>query len=191
MGVIESVMDSEGAGQIASGKANEVRLPAVLEKETGKLRRIIAGMGYGKADADDILQEVRIKALKGAGKWETREQAVAWLIRVTANVCVSEYRRRKRFRKKAGEIVEQRRALQKIKGPVTQAIDTEELEIVRRAMSEMDAELMVPLSLRYFSGLNSQEIAQVLDMEASTVRSRIRKARMVLAKKLINRGIER
>jgi DNA-directed RNA polymerase specialized sigma24 family protein len=44
--------------------------------------------------------------------------------------------------------------------------------------------------LRYYSGLNSAQVAEVLDLNASTVRSRLKKARMIMARQLTNEGIE-
>jgi DNA-directed RNA polymerase specialized sigma24 family protein len=46
------------------------------------------------------------------------------------------------------------------------------------------------MMLRYFCGLNSTEIGQVLGLSASAVRSRLREGRMILARKLMERGIE-
>jgi len=69
-------------------------------------------------------------------------------------------------------------------------IDAEELEIVRESLQELDNSLLGPTILRYFCDLNSKEVGEILGLKPSTVRSRLREARMILAKRLLGRGVE-
>lgn len=71
-----------------------------------------------------------------------------------------------------------------------QAAVIEELEVIRRAMADMDPSLLEMLVLRCFSDLDSARIGEMLGLNASTVRGRLREARMILAGKLVRRGIE-
>jgi DNA-directed RNA polymerase specialized sigma24 family protein len=54
----------------------------------------------------------------------------------------------------------------------------------------LDPALLEPLVLRYFAGLDSTEIGSALGLNASTVRSRLREARLALAGRLMQRGVE-
>jgi RNA polymerase sigma-70 factor (ECF subfamily) len=158
--------------------------------ELDRLRRIAAGMGLGAADAEDALQDVSVQALRQRRKWESRYEAVRWLTKVTVNRCLMHHRRRKRFTRSAAEIA--RRQTENTAEPAgtdDKAIAAEELEIVRRALRELEDSLMATMVLRYFCGLNSTEIGQILELSASAVRSRLRKGRMILAGKLMERGI--
>jgi DNA-directed RNA polymerase specialized sigma24 family protein len=65
----------------------------------------------------------------------------------------------------------------------------EELEIVRQSLQKLDDSLLGPVILRYFCDFNSKEVAETLGLKSSTVRSRLRDARMKLAKQLLERGI--
>jgi RNA polymerase sigma factor (sigma-70 family) len=101
------------------------------------------------------------------------------------------HRRRKRFSRSTAEIM-QRRTESAVEpaGTDDKAIAAEELEIVRQALTELEGSLMTTMVLRYFCGLNSTEIGQALGLSASAVRSRLREGRMILAKRLMERGIE-
>ena len=44
--------------------------------------------------------------------------------------------------------------------------------------------------MRYFCDLDSKAIGEIVEMNASTVRARLREARLLLAGKLVQRGIE-
>jgi len=177
--------------QVASERSSETNFVDIFLAELGPLRKIVAGMGLSASDAEDILQDVSIRALKQPGRGRTREQCFRWLIKVTVNRCLTEFRRRKRFRRKASEILKRR---SETKADLTTSeqnvIAAEELEIVRECLREMDETLLTPMVLRYFCSLGSREVGEILAMGPSAVRGRLRKARMILAKRLIERGVE-
>jgi len=156
-----------------------------------RLRRIAAGMGLGPSDVEDVLQDVSIKALKGPANLQSKEQSARWLIRVTLNRCLTEHRRRRTFRRHTGEMLKQRCQTDAASKPTAEkVIEGEELEIVRENLQKLDATLLGPLVLRYFCQFKSKEIAEILDLPASTVRGRLRDARMILARRLQKRGLE-
>jgi len=148
-------------------------------------------MGLGASDVEDVLQDVSIKALKGPVNSQSKEQSARWLIKVTLNRCLTEHRRRRTFKRHTGEILKRRSQEDPASKPTAEkAIQAEELEIVRSSLQNLDDSLVPPLVLRYFCDLNSKEIADILDLPASSVRSRLRDARMILAKDLLKRGVE-
>jgi RNA polymerase sigma factor (sigma-70 family) len=173
----------------ADEKILELNLVDIFLAELGRLRRVIAGMGMNAADSEDVLQDVSIGALKQSEKFETKQECVRWLIRVTINQCLAEHRRRRSFRRKAGEILK-RRQEDKIYQTDKKAVLAEELEIVRESLQMLDESLLGPVVLRYFCDMDSQEIGQILEVNPSTIRGRLRDARLVLAKQLLERGVE-
>ena len=173
----------------ADEKILELNLVDIFLTELGKLKRVIAGMGLSTTDSEDVLQDVSIRALKQSEKFGTKRECVRWLIRVTINQCLAEHRRRRSFRRKAGEILK-RRQENKIYQTDKKAVLAEELEIVRESMQKLDESLLGPVVLRYFCDMDSKEIGRILELKSSTVRSRLRDARLILAKKLLERGVE-
>ena len=177
--------------QAAGERSSEASFVDIFFAEMGRLKRIIAGMGLSASDVEDILQDVSIRALKQPGRSRTKEQCVRWLIKVTVNRCLTEFRRRQRFRRKASEILKRRS--ETATNPATadkNVIVAEEIEIMRETLQELDETLLPPMVLRYFCGLDSKEVGEILALSPSTVRSRQRKARMILARRLIKRGVE-
>jgi len=179
------------ADQTAGERSSESNFVDIFLAELGCLKRIVAGLGLSVQDDEDVLQDVSIQALKQSGKYRTREDDVRWLIKVTVNRCLMEHRRRRSFSRHAQEIL-RRRAETKTasKGTDEKVIDGEELEIVRESLQKLDDSLLGPTILRYFCDLNSKEVGQILGLKPSTVRSRLREARMILAKQLLERGVE-
>ena len=182
---------AEGADRLSRERSSESGFIDVFFAELRCLKRIIAGMGLNASDGEDILQDVSIQALKKLGKYQDEKKAVRWLIKVTVNRCLTEHRRRKRFRRKTGEILKRRSEVKAYSArPDDKAIAAEELEIVRETMQKLDNSFLMPMVLRYFCDLNSKEMGEILNLSSSAVRSRLREARMILAKRLTERGIE-
>jgi RNA polymerase sigma factor (sigma-70 family) len=181
---------------IAGESLSESSLMEIFTAELRHLKRIIAGMGLSASDGEDVLQDVSIRVLKqcrGGSRTAlpSREDQVRWLIKVTVNRCLMEHRRRRTFRRHASEILKRRLEIKTASKPaVENIIVAEELEIVRGSLQKMDESLLAPMVLRYFCDLNSKEVGEILALSPSAVRSRLREARMALAKNLLKRGVE-
>jgi len=176
--------------QRAGEKSSKLNLMDVFYAELGRLKRIAAGFGLSASDGEDVLQDVSIKALERSGEKRTHQEYIRWLTKVTINRCLTEHRRRRSYHRQTHEILK-RRAELKTKPNRTdeKVINAEELEIVRENLQKIDGALLAPVVLRYFCDLNSSQIGEILGLKASTVRSRLREGRMILAKRLLERGV--
>jgi RNA polymerase sigma-70 factor (ECF subfamily) len=173
-------------------RAQEPPLLRVFLRERERLKRVAAGMGMDSASVEDVLQDVSIQVLKYTGQCEQEGMMMRWLIKTTVNHCLTEHRRR--FRRKASRILRRRPDLGQVMGDeggtVTQAGLSEELEAVRRAMTELDPSSLLIIVLRYFCDFDSKAIGEMVELNASAVRARLHEARMILAGGLAQRGIE-
>jgi RNA polymerase sigma-70 factor (ECF subfamily) len=176
--------------QRAGEKSSKLKLMDVFYAELGRLKRIAAGFGLSASDGEDVLQDVSIKVLERSGENRTHQEYIRWLTKVTVNRCLTEHRRRRSYHRQTHEILK-RRAELKTKPNRTdeKVINSEELEIVRENLQKIDGALLAPVVLRYFCDLNSSQIGDILGLKASTVRSRLREGRMILAKRLLERGV--
>ncbi|MCX5643410.1 MAG: sigma-70 family RNA polymerase sigma factor [Phycisphaerae bacterium] len=192
MGIVQDHNREAGDAGPMGQRQGQPRLLSVFLRERDRLRRIAAGMGMNSADAEDVLQDVSLQVLKYADRFEQENVMMRWLVKTTVNHCLSEHRRR--FRHKASRILRRRPDLGQVIGGDCDATDRaglgEELEIVRGALAELDPSLLLIVVLRYFCDLDSKAIGEIVEMNASTVRARLRETRMLLAGKLIQRGIE-
>jgi len=168
-----------------------MRMHSVFIRHIERLRRLVVAMGLSAEEGQDILQDVYVEAVKSPPKYRRDREAVQWLMRVTANRCLLEFRRRKRHSRAASEVVKQWAEFEKnSSGPDKQAIRAEEVETMMQCLREMDESLQVPLAMRYFCELNSSEIGEILELEPGTVRKRLYKGRIILADALRKRGIK-
>jgi RNA polymerase sigma-70 factor (ECF subfamily) len=157
-----------------------------------RLRRLVVGMGLSAEDGDDILQDVYLEIVKRPLDACDKRQVQQWLIRVAVNRCLFEFRKRRCRRRAVGVILDQWTELeQSSSGPERQAIRAEEMEAMIECLSEMNELLRIPLVMKYYCGFNSNEIGDILKLEAGTVRKRLYDGRIVLAKALMRKGIKR
>ena len=175
--------------QTAGEQSSESKMD-VFFAERERLKRIVAAFGLNPSDGEDVLQDVSIKVLETSGENRTRQENIRWLTKVTINRCLTEHRRRRTFHRNAQNIL-LRRAQKNVGSirAVEKTINAEELEAVRKSMQKLDDSLLGPVILKYFCDFNSIEIGEMLGLKASTVRSRLRAGRMLLAKRLLERGV--
>jgi RNA polymerase sigma-70 factor (ECF subfamily) len=178
-------LDKSTSKQTSNSKLN------IFFAEIGRLKRIVAGFGLSSSDGEDVLQDVSIKALERSGENKTYQEHIRWLTKVTVNRCLTEHRRRRSFHRHARKILlRQAKNNTDSKRVDDKMIFAEELEIVRQSLQKLNDSLLGPVILRYFCDFNSKEVGDILGLKATTVRSRLREARMILAKQLIEQGIE-
>jgi RNA polymerase sigma-70 factor (ECF subfamily) len=167
-----------------------VRVDLILGREAERLQRLAVAMGLNASQGQDMLQDVYIKVLEQPPKFGTTEQATRWLMRVTVNRCILEFRRRKRHEQKVRDIFQQAAAQNKDQvGPDQQMIRAEETGAVRQALAGLSELLRVPLVLKYYCGLNASEIGEILELKPGTIRKRLCDGRIILAKVLLQKGI--
>lgn len=121
-----------------------------------------------EADACDMVQETFLRLLQGDFAWRDEEKAKAWLIVTASNCCKSQLRRS--FRKK--QVV--------YDAAVHDRGKEESDNLLLRMVEELEEKFRLPVYLYYFEGYRSAEIAKMLHISASAVRSRLAKARKLL-----------
>jgi RNA polymerase sigma-70 factor (ECF subfamily) len=169
---------------------DNVRVDVVFRQQVELLQRVAVGMGLSAEQGRDVLQDVYLEAFQRPPKFQGSDQAKRWLIRVTVNRCLSEFRRKKRHDQKAREMFQKWAERERAQvGPDQQAARHEQMQAVREGLRKMSELLRTPLVLKYYCGLNASEIGKVLELKPGTVRKRLCDGRIALAKALLQRGI--
>ena len=149
-----------------------------------RLRRLAAALGFSTPDIDDVLQEVCLELLDRPGTWRTAQEAHGWLTRVTVNICMREYRRRRRFAKAVASRLQQAPAAQGDDPSSNSLVRRDNIDRTRTALADLPPDLAVPLVMRYFCDFDATRIGELLELPPATVRGRLRRARLWLAEQL-------
>lgn len=140
-------------------------------------------------DAADVTQEVFFKAWRGLPRFQGDSAFSTWLYKLTDNAAIDLLRREKKHRADAS-LDEEGLTLPPDPAPTPQqALEAGELRAaVLRGLSKLSGEHRRALVLRELNGLSYEQIGQVLELPAGTVKSRMARARLALAKILREDG---
>ncbi len=140
------------------------------------------------ADAEDIVQEAALRALK-ALETTSVERPKAWFLAIVRNAAISWMaRNRPKDVAYAGDAADldalDPRLGEPALDPEGAIIALEDVEGLRRAIAALPAPLRETLVLRDLNGLSYRDIAEAMGAPIGTVMSRLARARSALAKML-------
>ncbi len=154
--------------------APETLAGALFERHGRSVRQYLRAL-TGNADlAADLSQDVFLRVVRGAGRYEARERDRAWLFRIARNAVI-DHRRRAAVRPAAAAA-----GVEPASGP-TQALAVGLREALAR-LPEGDREAFLMAEV---GGLTYAEIALALEVTVPAVRSAIYRARVALRAALL------
>ncbi len=146
-----------------------------------------------RTEAEDISQEVFLRVYRTLGSYRSAHGGFAtWMTSVTRNLLIDHYRRTKRDRQTdslddAMPVVENKES--SARRPDQQALLNELGGQVQSALTRLSPELREAVILRDLQQMEYAEIQQVLAIPEGTVKSRINRGRIELAKILQQMGV--
>ena len=160
----------------------------LLHTHTRKIYNLCYRFTGRPAEAEDLTQEVFIKIFQTLKTYDVAQGAfVTWLNRVARNHLVDHYRRTKKDRI-TSSIEDEVGGLEEKPSPTVEPIaqleSRERREVLQRALDKLSPDLREAVILRDLQDLDYDEIAQVLGVPEGTVKSRINRGRLELARVL-------
>lgn len=147
-----------------------------------------------REDAEDISQESFIKAYNSLSNFRGDASFSSWLFRIVSNTCLDHLRKIKN-RQTLSLSTENEDEETEEYDIADDSFSPEELlekrltkESIQRGLEELSEEHRTVLVLREIQGLSYDEIAQMLEIESGTVKSRIARARKKLCAFLVRDG---
>ncbi|HEX6739105.1 MAG TPA: sigma-70 family RNA polymerase sigma factor [Vicinamibacteria bacterium] len=147
----------------------------------------------GRVDeAEDLTQEIFVKVYQSLGRYRADEGAfTTWLTTVARNQAIDNYRRRREERLRRSqdpEVLDHMPSGEE--GPLRTLEREERAQLVHRGLKALPPDLREPIVLCDLQGLPYEEAAAVLGIPLGTVKSRINRGRIELAKRLLGRRTE-
>lgn len=147
--------------------------------------RVVANCRYlapSPNQAEDLAQEVLVKAYFALRKYERRSKFSTWLYRIKVNHCLNH---RRAEEKRGADVAIDDVVLDAVELRVTPAAEAEltrqaDVAKVRLAVAGLTDTLRVPLVMRELDEMSYEEIAQALAISLPAVKMRILRARQEL-----------
>lgn len=166
----------------------------------GRFQRKVWHVAYqftGRADeAEELTQEIFLHLLSALRTFDASGSLPAWLQRVARNYAIDHYRRRRRERSMVvdGEESEELVAVARdttVGNDPHRALEEKDLAaFLRQVIDRLPSELGQAVILRDLQGMSYEEMATNLEIPLGTVKSRINRGRLELAKLLKRRRAE-
>jgi RNA polymerase sigma-70 factor, ECF subfamily len=173
-------MDTSGTDEIIVQRALTGETDAFGEIVRRWERRIFA-LAYGilgrEEDARDATQETFLAAFRNLRGFRGEAKVSSWLHRIAVNQCITR-QRQARVRSEAALDDEEEKNSARFAMPVIYAPSRvverrQETVAVRRAVNSLPIELRQVVIMKEFEELTFREIAEVLELPLSTVKSRL------------------
>ena len=145
----------------------------VIRRNSDMVYRLAYSLVKTRADADDIFQEVFLRYMQNAPAFQGAEHEKAWFLRVTMNCCKNFWKSPWMRRRVALEREEMEQ------GGLSCELDDDSAALVD-AVKQLSKKYRIVIHLFYYEELSIEEIAKLTNAKASTVRTRLTRARRQL-----------
>ena len=187
MGAAKLLATSEGAELVRRCRAGD---GAAWEEIVQTYSRRIYNLAYrftSRADtAEDLTQEVFIRVYRSLDQYNPKQGDLQnWLMRLARNLIIDDYRKRQRAPQDeaADDLEDHQYHLRAAGNTVQREMERRELGVqVQAGIDKLSADLRTCVILRDIEELSYQEIVDLLEIPEGTVKSRINRGRIELAK---------
>ena len=165
----------------------------LVRRHTRRIFNICYRFTGNGTEAEDLSQDVFLRVYKTLGSYRSAHGGFAtWMTSVTRNLLIDHYRRTKRDRitdslEDSMPVVENKESAGR--RPDQQLLLGELSSQVQTALTKLSPELREAVILRDLQQLDYNEIRRVLDVPEGTVKSRINRGRIELARILQQMGV--
>jgi RNA polymerase sigma-70 factor (ECF subfamily) len=141
----------------------------------------------GKHDeAEDLAQDIFLKIFKALSTFDRRANFQTWIVSISRNLCIDHYRSVRKERQTIAREVDtgDLQPASTDRGPYAAAEHQDLRAMLRQALQGLPLTLRTAVVLRDLQELSYQEIADRLNLPEGTVKSRINRGRLELARQL-------
>lgn len=164
----------------------------LLNQYSSRVYRLALQFTSNREDAEDVLQEVSLKAFANLSEFRGDSRFYTWVVRITVNEALTKLRRRRSERQiSLDEPVERDesnfmpRELESWGDNPEQCYATSELQkILAEAMDKLEPQYRMVFTLRDIEQISTEETAQMLGLPVPTVKSRLMRARLKMRERL-------
>jgi RNA polymerase sigma-70 factor (ECF subfamily) len=156
----------------------------LVERYQERIRNLIYSIFHEQQVVDDLSQEVFIKAYEALSQFRFQSSFYTWLYRIAVNKSRDELRKRKVRRWFSLQSMLDSGDKELGSKIVVEQHDNELQELLAANLKTLPEKYRIAIILKDVDGLSYEEIAEVMECEIGTVKSRLSRARALLRKVL-------
>lgn len=140
------------------------------------------------AEAEDAAQETFVRVYTHLKAYDPQQKLSSWVLAVASHYCVDRLRRRRLTWLSLDDEPELEPPAADVVHPEDVVIENESSAEIQRWLQALPADYRLVIALRYWQDLSYAEIAQVTGASESAVKSKLHRARCMLAQQVIAHG---
>ncbi len=181
-------LDEELVAKVQRG--DKVAFDFLVIKYQHQIIQLVNGYVKDPSEAQDVAQEVFIKAYRALGNFRGEAAFYTWLYKIAINTAKNYLLSRARRNSNShvdiqdAEVLEQAQQLRNIETPERQLLNEEIIDTIKAVIDNLPEDMRTAIILREFEGMSYEEIAEAMDCPVGTIRSRIFRARDAIDSKL-------
>ena len=140
-----------------------------------------------RTEAEDATQEAFIRAYMNLHRYDTERSLKTWLLSIASNHCIDRLRKRRLKWMSLDEPLPSGSALalrSEDPGPEERALRNERSNAIQLILDDLAPDYRAAVVLRYWYDYSYVEIAETLETTESAIKSRLFRARQILAEKM-------
>jgi RNA polymerase sigma-70 factor (ECF subfamily) len=182
-----NIDDSVLVGQAQAGDA--AAMERLILKYQNRIYNVTLKMCGNPDDAAELTQEAFVKVIESIDKFKGKSSFYTWLFRIAVNLTLNHCQRSARRATRsldaeetdpdgqAGQLLKDLLSDDRAVDPAVVAQSQELCDLARQSLLQLDESQRTVVVLRDIEGMNYTQIAEVLNIELGTVRSRLSRAR--------------
>ena len=141
-------------------------------------------------EAEDMTQEIFMKLYYSLEKYDFEKNFSAWLLTLSKNHLIDQYRKTKWEKKSRDDFNEHYLSIETSDWPEEGVIRKESKKMIWEGLGKLSSEVRITVILRDIQGKSYEEIAEIMNLPLGTVKSRVNRGRLQLAK-ILKEGKEK
>ncbi len=169
-----------------SREGDEEAFGSLVKKYKTKVFNMAFSFTRDREAADDLSQEIFIKAFYALGKFKFKSGFGTWLYRIAVNHIKDHLRKQKKERHISFDDVHQESKLSELEADRREDAREKErrIRLLHQALQSLPQKQRIILTLRDIQGHSYEEVASILNLSPGTVDSRLHRARKMLREKI-------
>ena len=177
--------DNEPADITAAGRGNAAAFTRLVEAYQRPVYNLAYRMLGNAGEAEEAAQETFLRVYTQLGTYQPGRKFSSWLFSIASHHCIDVLRRRRlTWLSIEDEEAPAEMLTSDAPGPEDTMLQNEQETTVRKMLATLPPDYRLPVVLRYWHELSYEEIAEATHSTVSAVKSRLFRARAMLANRV-------
>ncbi len=173
-----ALLDADLVALIKAGEAEAFN--DIFFRYQTKIYSFLRGLVQNEHTAEDLAQNAFLSAYQSIGKWNGTGSFKNWLYKIAYREALQYFKKQKRNL----EVLTEEGELPEVANDDDISVELANKEVVDAALATLPEMYRTVLLLRYYNELSYEEIAEATELPINTVRTHLRRAKMMFSKQI-------